>query len=98
MSATFAACIMEEDMAKAPSDEGAAKPTAEFAKFRGQFRAPDGLEEGLEARRCDHPQHHQLAVALVDELVGDILPEQARRPRHERDARRATAGCSRCLC
>src|SRR5262245_63864095 len=46
-------------------------------------RPANGLEELLEARRRDDPHHHELVGALVDDLVPDVVAEEARGARHQ---------------
>src|SRR5262245_49462211 len=50
----------------------------------GRARPADRLEEALETGRRDQPEHDQLVVGLVDDLVLDVVAEEARRARHER--------------
>src|SRR5215831_19163374 len=52
----------------------------------GRARPADRLEEVLEPRRRGQPEHHELVVGLVDDLVLDVAAEEARRARHQRMA------------
>src|SRR4029453_17030639 len=61
------------------------QPRAKYASIRLAGAAPprgggpaDPLEEALEAGRRDKPEHHQLVVGLVDDLVLDVVAEKAR--------------------
>src|SRR5262245_64247028 len=50
-------------------------------------RPADDLEEVLEAGRGDDPEHDQVLVGtLVDQLVLDLVAEEARGARHQRMA------------
>src|SRR5258705_645458 len=54
---------------------------------RGLARHPwpaDRLEEILEARGRYQPEHHELVIDLVDDLVLDLVAEEACRRRHPR--------------
>src|SRR5262245_27400912 len=44
----------------------------------------DRREEVLEAGRRDHPEHHELVGPLVDDLVLDVVAEQASRAGYQR--------------
>src|SRR5262249_56807275 len=53
---------------------------------RGRPRLPgpaDGLEELLEARRRNDPQHHEIVGAFVDDLVLDVVAEETGGAGHE---------------
>src|SRR5712664_2643013 len=47
-------------------------------------RPADRLEELLEAVRGDQPHHHEVLVAVVDDLVLDVVAEEARGAGDER--------------
>src|SRR5262249_6389685 len=49
----------------------------------GLWGAADGLEEVLEPWRGDDPEHHEIIGALVDDLVFDVVAEEARGAGHE---------------
>src|SRR5262245_56979014 len=46
----------------------------------GRARPADRLEKVLEPCGRGQPEHHELIVGLVDDLVLDVAPEEARRP------------------
>src|SRR5262245_43587559 len=57
-------------------------------EWRGSRRAhlagpADGLEKVLESRRGDDPEHHEIVGALVDDLVLDVVAEEACGAGHE---------------
>src|SRR5690349_6425946 len=47
-------------------------------------RAADGPEELLEPVRRDQPHHHEVVGTVVDDLVLDVVAEEARGAGHER--------------
>src|SRR4029450_769743 len=56
-------------------------------RLPGFARPADGLEEVLEPGWGDHPEHDQVLVGtLVDQLVLDVVAEEARGARHQRMA------------
>src|SRR5207244_8931730 len=44
----------------------------------------DRFEKVLESGRRDQPEHHELLVGLVDDLVLDLVAEEARGARYQR--------------
>lgn len=61
-----------------PNERRAREPAGRAsAAARSPRRSP-------RAGRVDHPQHHEVAGALVDDLVSDVVTEHARGVRHER--------------
>src|SRR6266850_1657191 len=52
--------------------EGCGRP------LTGRAPTPDRLEELFEPGRCHHPEHHEVFVPLIDDLVLDVVTEEAR--------------------